>query len=179
MSATNPFATEEAWDVSTGTILAGDLDTGYGKGNHLCTVDSIDGAGSSSGGHPQVEINCSNEQGQIRDWIVVIPQTIGKVVNFTDACGLERPTDEQVRPDGTGFRLDPQYLAQAVGKQVGVIVRKERNDLDPSKPDKDRVKGYVTPDKLNASGGATPTGAAEAFAKPANTQAPIDDDIPF
>lgn len=141
MADQNPFASEEAWEVWSGFLPAGD---------HICNVREIDGSGTSSGGHPQVEIKVGNGQGEIRDWIVVIPKTIGKVVQFTDSVGLDRPTDEQVVPDGTGFRLAPGYLAKAVDREVGVLVRSEADRLDPSKT-RERIQGYCEPSKIAPS----------------------------
>jgi hypothetical protein len=149
----NPFQTEEAWNVSTGTMLT--------EGDHFCHVTSVNGSGTSSGGYPQIEIEVGNAEGSIRDWIVVIPTSIGRVVQLTDACGLPRPTDEQVEMEPNGYRLDAEYLEQLVGKAVGVIVRAEPDRLDPTRT-RDRVKGYVTPDQVQAPP-LTGTGSADAF----------------
>lgn len=176
MSA-NPFATEQAWDVGGGFL---------GKGDHICEVLEIDGSPTqtSSGGHPQIEVKVGNGDGEIKDWIVVKENTIGKVVQLTDACGVERPTDAQVRPEGTGYRLDPAYLATLVGKKVGVIVREEPNKLDPTAPPRDRVKGFVPVHKIKApadipvdTSGYAPTEAFGATFPSAVANA--EDDIPF
>lgn len=189
----NPFAQAEAWEVGTSAILAADMDTGHGLGNHLCTITEVDGSAVSGSGSPTIIVKTGNSQGDITNWLTVLPQTIGKVVNLTDAAGIDRPSDEQVRPDGPGFRLDDKYLQQLIGKQVGVIVRKEKDNRDPTKPDRDRVKGYVEPDKLSPrSGNGSDVTPASAFqptqiagmefasaigGQPAQTA--VDDDIPF
>jgi hypothetical protein len=177
----NPFATAEAWDVSTGTILPARPEP------YLCTIREMDGTGTSSGEHPQITVKAGNDEGEITDWIVVIPSTIGKMVQLAEAVGIPRPTDEQVRPDGTGFRLHPEYLAAFVGKQVGVVVRAERDNKDATKM-RDRVKGYVTPDKAKGSAPSPDAGGPQGdpiswdFSGTGNTGTPqsaIDDDIPF
>lgn len=173
--STNPFATEAAWDVSD-TILS--------QGDHLVEILEVDGTGNSSGGHPQIELKSGNADGSIRDWIVVIPTSIGKVVQLTDAVGLDRPTDEQVTEEGTGYRLDPTYLGQLIGKKVGVIVRTEPNRNDPSKT-RDVVKGYVPAGKIaksdiaNPSGDFDPTAPTTVGASQFQSALPADEDIPF
>jgi hypothetical protein len=173
--SSNPFATEEAWEVSGGFLPAGD---------HICTVRSVDGSGTSSGGHPQIEVEVGNDLGTIRDWIVVIPSTVGKVTQLTDAVGLDRPTDEQVKPDGSGFRLDPKYLARMINRRVGVLVRPEPDQRNPGQT-RDRVRGYVDASKISTSDVPIPAGSG--FDPKAPTQvgqsvfpsAVADDDIPF
>jgi hypothetical protein len=137
----NPFKDAEAWDVNDSTIL--------GEGDYVLNVDSIDGTGNSSGGYPQIEIQMSNSAGSLRDWIVVTQSSIGRVVAFTDAVGLPRPTDEQIQDTGDGFRLAKAYLDQALSKKVGVVARDEPDYKDPSKR-RTRIAGYRKP------GGITP-----------------------
>jgi hypothetical protein len=158
----NPFKSEKAWSVNegSGVILP--------AGDHVVEVLDADGEGTSSGGYPQLEVKCGNADGEIRDWIVVIPSTIGKVVQLTDAAGVDRPTDEQVVADGAGYRLDAKYLDQLVGKKVGIIVREEPDRNDPSRT-RTRVKGYVPSGQIAASD--VPSGPAQ--------QQIADDDIPF
>jgi hypothetical protein len=187
----NPFAEAEAWDVSGGQILSARPEP------YLCTIESVDGTASSSRGNPQIDVKLVANEGSITDWVVVLPQTLGRVVQLTDAVGLPRPKDEEVAPDGEGFRLHPQYLASMVGKQVGVFVNAERDQMDPTKM-RDRVRSYcpaADAQKAQPAGGGGPawggtpaaqhTGSpgpggtffpAATGAKPANA---IDDDIPF
>jgi hypothetical protein len=166
----NPFASEQAWEVNDSPIL--------GHGDYVCTINVKDGKGNSSGGHPQVEINLEDDggAGYITDWIVVIPATIGKWVQLTDAAGVDRPADDEVTPEGTGFRFKASYLVKLDGKKVGVIVRSEPNRNDPTKPPKDRVKGYVPADQIVPTGSsdATTTKDNNAFAAKA-----ADETIPF
>jgi hypothetical protein len=167
---TNPFATESAWDVRTGgTILP--------EGDHVCEITEIDGGGNSSGGYPQIEVRLGNADGEIRDWIVVLPTTVGKVVQLIEAVGLERPDDDQVHVDGAGFRLDPKYLDQLYGKKVGVIVRSEPDRKTPGVM-RDRVAGYKPASEIAASD-VTPPGAADSFKHDAGSTAQADKKIPF
>lgn len=167
MTATNPFATETAWDVGDGgSILS--------AGDHLVKVIDLDGEGNSKNGYPQIEVKLGNDQGDIRDWIVVIPSTIGKVVQLTDAAGLERPNDTEVSLEGSGYRFTPTYLARLLGKEVGVIVREEPDRNDPSRT-RTRVQGYVTRDKITTTDG-TPVAS---FSQPQATPSAADDSIPF
>jgi hypothetical protein len=78
----NPFASASAWDVRTGQMLP--------AGRHVCEVYEIEGGGNSSGGYPQIELKVGNADGEMRDWIVVLPSTIGKVVQLTDALRRRR-----------------------------------------------------------------------------------------
>lgn len=181
MTDSNPFASAETWDVSTGTFLA--------AGNHKVTIRSVDGSGVSSGGYPQIEVEVGNDQGTIRDWIVITPNTVGKVTQLTDAAGLGRPTDAQVKQDGSGFRIDPAYLAQLVNRTIGVVVRAEPDNRNPGQT-RDRVKGYVDPSKIGTSDLPT-MGSAGGFDSSSDTVvgnstfpsavagATNDDKIPF
>jgi hypothetical protein len=165
-SPENPFASERAWTVSEGGEI-------LPAGEHVVEIEEADGGGKSSGGYPQIEVRLSNNEGQIRDWIVVIPATIGRVAMFTDAAGLERPTDEQVTAEGAGYRLDPRYLDQLIGRKVGVVVRDEKDRNDPSRT-RQRVAGYVPADSIAKSDVPSDTSGFE----PAK-QLVADDDIPF
>lgn len=165
----NPFATEEAWNVSTGEYLP--------SGNHLVKVDSIE-PDHSSKGNPQFVIEVSNAQGSKTNWLTVTPQSIGGVINFTDACGLDRPTDEQVETDAkSGFTVPTlAYMQQAVGKSVGVVIRDEDKWDDPTKKVA-KVQGYVTPDRVGGSSSDVPTGNAPSHSP--NGPGEGDLDIPF
>jgi hypothetical protein len=166
----NPFATEQAWGISEGGgggILP--------AGEHLVAVHEIDGTTTSSGGYPQIVVTLGNPEGTIRDWIVVIPSTIGKVVQLTDAAGLERPTDEQVEADGPGYRLDPKYLGKLVGKQIGVVVRDEADRNDPTRT-RQRVAGYVPASAVKKTD--VPTDDWNP-SQPAPQSVADPDDIPF
>jgi hypothetical protein len=183
---TNPFAEAEAWSVG-GSILKAR------KEPYLCKVLEVDGTATSSGGYPEIDVKVGNEEGEITDWIVVLPQTIGRVAQLTDALGVPRPTDDQVAADGDGFRLHPQYLAALVGKEIGVFVHEERDRNDPTRM-KDRVKGYCKADDARGAqpaadwgqpatpqhaGSPGPNGTFFPPAVGTGAQNAVDDDIPF
>lgn len=166
----NPFENvEEAWEVSTGTMLP--------AGNHVCEVLSADASGESSSGYPQVALEVGNADGSIRDWLVITPKTLGKIIQVIQALGLEPPSDEQVDP--STHALAQGYVATWVGRRVGVVVRSEQDYKDPTKT-RERVQGYVKPDAIKTSDITPPSGAGShtGGAQPKAT-APAHDDIPF
>lgn len=173
---TNPFANEEAWNVSGGFL---------GSGDHVVEILEIDGTGNSSGGHPEIHLKVGNGEGEIQDWIQVTQNSIGKVVQLTDAAQIERPSDDDVRAEGTGYRLSEAYLNKLLGKKLGVIVRPEQDRMNPGQT-RDRVKGYVLAEKIKKSdvpaGGGPDWGGFPAQQPgggfPAQ-QPRTDDDIPF
>jgi hypothetical protein len=163
----NPFASASAWDVRTGQMLP--------AGRHVCEVYEIEGGGNSSGGYPQIELKVGNADGEMRDWIVVLPSTIGKVVQLTDAVGIDKPTDDQVRRDGQGFRIDAKYLDQMYGKKVGVIVAPQPDNRNPGQY-RDRIVGYVPASQIAQS---DVTSASDTAAFSGGAAAAQDDKIPF
>lgn len=178
---TNPFLTEEAWEVSTDTILT--------AGDHATKVQEAE-KGISSGGYPQVIVKTGNDTGQIRDWLVITPRSIGKIVQLTDALGVPRPTDEDIADTET-YELTDAYVAAWVGKPVGTIVRSEPDQKNPGQT-RDRVAGYVPVSQIAGQPGSSDV-SNDGFAPPVqdsfggmessgvqNTgQNAIDDDIPF
>jgi hypothetical protein len=155
----NPFAQEQAWELSDGGGILPD-------GDHKVFVLEVDGTSTSSGSHPQIVVKCGNDDGEIRDWIVVIPATIGKVNQLTDAIGLDRPDDEQVKPEGTGFRLKTSYLNQMLGKPVGVRIKSKPKRNDPSQTFSE-VLGYMPASQVesdvtnNLDGTGAPTSSKD------------------
>jgi hypothetical protein len=172
---TNPFATEEAWEVSTGEWIP--------VGDHATKVDSIDGTGTSSGNFPQIEVIVKDGENRTRkDWINISANTVGKVVQFLKACGVEPPPDEAV--DANTYRIDDAWLkANVLGKPVGVIVRERPGRSDPTK-NFPEIVGYVPVSQVASSDMTGPGGqpvqtamAGAGGAKP--PQNAIDDSIPF
>src|SRR4051794_9255453 len=94
MTASNPFATETAWEVNTGTFLtAGDWATEIYEAEQ----------DESSNGNPQIALNVGCADGAIKDWIVITPATYGKVVQLIQAVGIEPPSDDEVEiHEGSG-----------------------------------------------------------------------------
>lgn len=103
-----------------------------GPGWHICDIDSVE-EGTSSGGHPQAMLQLVSPQGEIRDWIVIVEATLGKIRQLTDAAGIES--------DQAEFPSD-----KLVGKSVAVFVALEPDRNDPTKPPRSRVKAYDTPE---------------------------------
>lgn len=85
--------------------------------------------GTSSGGHPQFELEFGNDTGSIRDWLVVVPTTIGKVKQLVDATGIEL-ADEEI----TAGMLQ--------GRRLMIHVRMEPHQ-DPAKGERARVNEYL------------------------------------
>jgi hypothetical protein len=164
----NPFA-DQPWETSSVTDI-------LPAGDHVVTISAVED-GTSSGGHPQLEVKAGNDEGVITDWIVVIPTALWRATSLFAACGLEKPADGQVKEEGTGYRIDPAYFGQCVGKQVGVLVRQEPDRNDPTRM-RDRVKGWVTVEEITAAHTDAP---ADGFKDPvpAGAGKVADDDIPF
>jgi hypothetical protein len=190
----NPFASAvesgEVWKVSTGIVLP--------VGNWVVQIDRAE-MSTSSGGHPQIELDLSSPDGSIRDWLITDgtagPQKVGALIA---AAGLEPPSDEQVR----GYELAASYLRAFIGKKVGAVVREEEKYSDPGKKTK-RVLGYLPPTSIkplpgqgearpDSGAGFDPTTGgfgstdvpASSFDFPGTTTQPAsavmgDDDIPF
>jgi hypothetical protein len=165
----NPFAEAEVWNVG-GEFLP--------RGDHRCKVLDVEKT-KSTNGYPQVIVQVGNEQGSIKDWIVTIKSTVGKVVQLTEALGIGRPAPDQFRVDGNDIELSTAYLNSWKGKEVGVRVGARQNDQN-----KDEVKGYFPAEKVKqtpASDVTSPEDSALfAPAGVAPTNATLgDDDIPF
>lgn len=88
----------------------------------------------SSKGNPQIELEWEAIEGEhkgasIKDWVVVIPSTLGKVKGLMEACGVDIPKGE--------FELKPNDF---LGLHCRIVVRKEDGDEYP------RVRAYTTSD---------------------------------
>lgn len=115
--------------------------------------------GQSSGGHPQLELELTAtggeyEGGSIRDWIVVIPSTAGKVKQLLEALGVKVP-------DGS-LSFEASDLE---GKRAKILVREEPDQ--EGKP-RTRVKAYEAAE-------GEPVGAASN----GNGRKSDADDLPF
>lgn len=170
----NPFAVE-AWDATS----AGASDQYLRAGDHVVTVVEADGTTTSSGGYPQVELRLENENGSIRDWLVITPATYGKVAQVIQAVGAELP-DENTDISQDDHRIAQSYLdAHWIGKKVGIIARDEPAYNDPSKM-RTKIKGYVPVDKITPSA-VSNAGDVQGQAFPASNGggSGIDSDLPF
>lgn len=72
-----------------------------------------------------------NNEGSLIDWITITPESVGRIVGFTDACGVPRPRGEDVE-DASKGKLAQAYCDRLVGRRVQAFVA-ERPD---------RVTGY-------------------------------------
>jgi hypothetical protein len=184
----NPFKDAQAWDVNAtpgGGILP--------PGDHRVTITKVNGEGSeesrTKNQYPQIVVYLENADGQARDWITVMAQTAGKIVQLASAAGIEPPDDSDVKADPQGLILNPAWLAKLVGKEVGIRMFQEPDRLDATKV-RDRVQGYMPASEVAGGGSDIP---AEAFGtpafsegdwgttsqQPANAVTGADDDIPF
>lgn len=130
-------------------------------GNYIARVDDAK-EGKSSGGHPQVEISWTVAEGEysgaeIREWLVVLETTRGKVVALLQAVGIDIP-------DGD-FELK---VADLVGRHAQIFCRSEPSYKDPDKM-VTKVAGYKpAPAQAIASGNGSNGGSAGS-----------SDDLPF
>jgi hypothetical protein len=136
----------DAWAASTL------LDVGW---HTVRIAEATDG--TSSGGHPQVELRLESADGDIRDWLVYTPATKGKFVQVLQAAGIE---------PGEGKWTFPTQ--QLIGKEVGIKVGEEPDYNDPAKKRR-RVQAYVPTDEMSSKPAPSGNGGAKAD----------DDDIPF
>jgi len=125
-----------------------------GVGKHRATfTESVEG--ESSGAHPQFEVKLSNDEGSIRDWVVITDKSLWKVRQMIEAVGHEIPDGE--------FKFQASWL---VGCEVGITVAIEKYKDE----DKTRVKYY---DRLPE------TKAKKISSGHASTGVDDDDSIPF
>jgi hypothetical protein len=161
------YGSAEAWKVSTDTMLP--------VGNHVVTImDPI--MGEAGTGNPQIELRVENEQGKMRDWLVITPNTIGKVVSVFDAAGVERPQPGEFNPD-SGVLTD-RCVDRLHNRKVGVVVREEVDNRDTSKMRR-RIMGYLDAHQMNADMPADTSGLPTESAPSVSRPAGEDQRIPF
>lgn len=122
------FGTAEAWEAGDKLLPAGE---------HVVEIMEAE-TGTSSGGHPQIEVKLSNHDGGLRDWIVITPKSLGRAVALFDASGMSRPNAEQSDTDSHAWTV---YIDTLVGKKVGIAVREEPDYKDPTQT-RLRIAGY-------------------------------------
>jgi hypothetical protein len=118
----------------------------------LVEVDDAE-EGASSGGHPQFMLELRAVEGEqagstIRDWIVVTPQSAGRVKQVLEAMGVSN-LDGPVAFDAP----------ELIGKRCRIVVREEPYNGEM----KTRVKAYQPAGA--ATNGASSTGAKDDSAK--------------
>jgi hypothetical protein len=144
-------------------------------GSHVVTItDPV--MGQASTGNPQIELRVEGDLGSMRDWLVITPNTIGKVVSVFDAAGIERPQDGEFDPD-TGVLTDA-CVDRLHNRKVGVVVREEPDNREPGKMRR-RIAGYVDAHQLMSDIPADTSGLPPVSAP--STSRPSDEDkrVPF
>jgi len=171
------FNPSEKWDVST------DASTLLPAGNHVCEIVAIEaGERTSSGDNPEIEVKVANDQGDIRDWIRIVPPrgqkkgTFGQFIALVLAAGV--PEADWPKPgedfDGNTGRVTQKYADKLLGRKVGVVVRPRQD-----KPDQVEVKGYVLPSEITDDMPADSRGLPNVPVGAGAGNSNVDDDIPF
>ena len=132
------------------------------KGTHLVRAVEVE-EGTSSGKHYQLEITWEAIAGdyvggQLRDWVVVTENSMGKVKSLLMCCGVNVPAG--------GFSLSPELIK---GRACMIIAR------DEPKPDGQlvtKVVAYQAP-----SSDATP--ASATMGTQAQPSAKAEEPVPF
>ena len=131
------FNPDEAWEVGTSTLLQ--------RGNHVTEITEIDARQTSSGGYPMIEVKTANDDGDIRNWIVISDaKTFGKFTSLVLAAGV--PEADYPQPgidfDIENGRVTQEYAQKLLGRKVGTVVRDEEDKRNPGTM-RPAVAGYV------------------------------------
>jgi hypothetical protein len=163
----NPFASAEAWETSTDTMM--------GIGPHVATIIEQADSTAKSSGNPVLELKFENGAGEtIRDWLPYNEGFLAKVVALYDSAGLERPDEGEFDPSDH-CRLTAKKINQLGGKKIGIMVRDEDDDREVGKKRR-RVAGYVTPSRITEEMAADTRGLSTSSSTKSKND---DDDIPF
>lgn len=130
-------------------------------GDHLSRAVEVE-EGKSSGGHFQLEVTWEAVAGdftggQIRDWVVVTENSMGKVKSLLMSCGVDVPAG--------AFALSADMIK---GRAAMILVR---NQPKPDGTPQNRVVAYQAP-----SSDVTPAAATMGSAQPA---AKAEEPVPF
>jgi hypothetical protein len=163
----------DPWKVSETTILP--------KGNYVVSIDSVD-VGRSKNGHPQLVIQLSCPDGEIRDYRVITPASFGGVLNLAVASGAELSEPElQYFKDNSG-EPPMSWVKRLVGMKVGIVVDEKPKQNDPQYM-RSEVQGYVEAARIRRPGPKAPPAASEVpndFGGFASAPQPVpDDEVPF
>lgn len=141
-------------------------------GRHLCEITSVE-EGTSSGGHDQLILEMTavagpEVGGTIRDWIVVVPTTYGKVRQILEAAGIEIEGGDWEIPVG---RLN--------GARVAILVRMEKKEMGQhAGKEFAQVAAYDRPKDSDIQAGSDVPADTAGFSNGSGS-ARRDDDIPF
>src|SRR5215831_15241911 len=123
MSVDNPFATADAWEVSTQQEWNPEKPW-LPIGNHVCTIVEANDDTAKSSGNPKLVLLMDNVQGKTIGYESYHSNFLGKIVALFDAAGIPRPQEGEFDPEDN-CRLSPGCRARLVGKSVGVVIRNE------------------------------------------------------
>jgi hypothetical protein len=136
------------------------------------------GEGTSSGGHYQLELTWAAYTGehqgaQLRDWVHVTEQTLGKVVQLLTAVGIPLPQGR--------FTLAPQPF---LGKRCHIVARDRPKPDGTPKTDIVAYEPLATNNQAAPFGQPTPAPAQATFGgapvgQPTSAVGQGDADIPF
>jgi hypothetical protein len=126
-------------------------------GWHTVTIESADDSEKSSGGHDQVELRFTGKLGDIREWMVFTPNSLGKAVALLNACGIEVKGGNWEFPTG-----------ELPGKALSIFVGEEDDRKKPGQKRR-RVQAF------EAAGKGTPLGDGAS----SNGAGGDGDDLPF
>jgi hypothetical protein len=161
----------DPWKVSGTTILP--------KGNYVVNIDDVE-VGRSKNGHPQLVIQLSCDDGEIRDYRVITPASFGGVLNLAVASGAELTEDEKQHFKDNSGAPPMSWVKRLVGTKVGVVVDEKPKLNDPQYM-RSEVQGYVEAARIRKPG---PKAAPAASDVPSDfsgfTPQPVpDDEVPF
>jgi hypothetical protein len=139
------------------------------KGNYIVRIHELENV-TSSGGYPMLKLVLENEQGRQWDNLVISPNEFSKarLAGLINSAGIPGPSvPEDMNPqDG---RLTDAYTNRLLGRSVGLIVRDEEDNRPEHAGEwRPRVRGYVKPDVLAASGSTGPLGGSASASPSAN-----------
>ena len=160
----NPFRQSDPWEVSLDSMLP--------AGNHVVRIEECT-TGHSRNNFPQLELRLVNNQGAIRDWMVITEASVGKVVALANAAKVDLPTDADII-DTAKLELSEAYASKFIGKTVGVVIRNEPDYKDATQ-ERARVQGYVDASRIKGGSDVTSPASAGSF-KPAPA---VKDDVPI
>lgn len=146
----------EAWK-STGGMLP--------VGWHTVQIERAEEGTTRTSGNPQIELEFVASNGDsIKEWLVVVPATLGKVKALLEASGVQIPEGD-----------DPELPTRAlIGKKLDVYVGLEPDYNDPTR-DRRRVQGFAKPGEKAKPGASSPGHPGD----PGNPGLTDDDDLPF
>lgn len=169
---------EDAWEANTGNLLE--------VGEYMTVIELLACTRTNSN-NPQIELrfNEVNRVGDIRDWLVITPKTVGKLKQLAVAAEAKL---ERLDPDDDWDGFVEWCKNNLHGKRCGIVVRLEddrkRQEEGVVDAKRTRVRSYLTKQEfadLKTQMGSDVGSADPMAAAFAGESAPprTDDDIPF